>query len=57
MPLTVKSASGSQTVQVRVPARGMLARRILLPGRPSEVDLNDGSVPEVTASVHRRIIE
>ena len=57
VPLTVRSASSSETVQVRVPARGILARRILLLGRPSEVDLNDGSVPEIAAAVHRKVIE
>ncbi len=56
VPLTVRSASSSATVQVRVPARGTLARRILLLGEPTEVDVNDGSVPEVRASVHRRVL-
>ena len=57
VPLTVKSASSSETVQVRVPAHGTVARRLLLLGRPSEIDVNDGSVPEVAASIHRRVLE
>lgn len=57
VPLTVRSANTSTTVQVRIPARGNLSRRILLNGAPSEVDLNDGSVPEVEASVHKRVIQ
>ncbi len=57
VPVTVRSASSSVTVQVRVPARGTLARRILLLGEPTEVDVNDGSVPEVQASVHRRVLQ
>ena len=54
VPVVVHSATTSVTVQVRIPARGTLSRRILLLGEPTEVDLNDGSVPEVEASVHRR---
>ncbi len=57
VPLTVHSASTATTVQVRVPARGSLSRRILLLGQPTEVDVNDGSVPEVEASAHRRTIQ
>ena len=57
VPVTVRSASTSTTVQMRVPARGSLSRRILLLGEPSEVEVNDGSVPEVGVSVHRRVIE
>ena len=57
VPITVHSASSTATVQVRVPARGTFARRILLLGEPTEVDVNDGSVPEVQASVHRRVLQ
>ena len=57
VPVTVRSASTSTTVQLRVPARGNLSRRILLLGEPMEVDVNDGSVPEVEASAHRRMIQ
>ncbi len=57
VPVTVRSASTSTTVQLRVPARGNVSRRILLLGEPTEVEVNDGSVPEIEASVHRRVIE
>ncbi len=57
VPVTARSASTSVTVQVRVPARGTLSRRILLQGEPTEVDVNDGSVPEVEASIHRKLIQ
>jgi hypothetical protein len=57
VPLTVHSASTATTVQVRVPARGSISRRVLLLGEPTEVDVNDGSVPEVQASAHQRIIQ
>ncbi len=57
VPVTVRSGSATVTEQVRVPARGSLSRRILIAGEPTEVDVNDGSVPEVQASVHRRLLQ
>ncbi len=57
VPLTVRAQGSATTVLVRVPARGSLVRRILMPGEPTEVDLNDGTVPEVQASTHRRLLE
>jgi hypothetical protein len=35
-----------------VPGRGKVVQRILIQGRPTEVQANDGSVPETGASVH-----
>jgi aminopeptidase N len=56
IPLTVRSGSGSGvtavTRRVRVPARSQTTERILIQGRPTEVQINDGSVPETQASVH-----
>jgi hypothetical protein len=57
VPVTVLSGVAKTQVSVRVPARGSIARRILIQGEPSEVDVNDGSVPEIEASVHKRLIE
>ena len=57
VPVTVHSGVTQVLVSVRVPARGSIARRILIQGEPSEVDVNDGSVPEIESSVHRRLIE
>ena len=57
VPVTLHSAAAAQTMYVKVPARGDLSRRILLTGEPTEVDVNDGSVPEVEASLHRRILQ
>jgi len=37
-----------------VPARGKATERILIQGRPTEVQANDGTVPETQASVHIR---
>jgi hypothetical protein len=57
VPITVRSAGTTKTIEVRVPARGNLSRRILLLGAPVEVDVNDGSVPEIEASLHKRLIQ
>jgi hypothetical protein len=57
VPVTVQSGVTKVQVSVRVPARGSIARRILIQGEPTEVDVNDGSVPEIEASVHKRLIQ
>ncbi|MGH9600234.1 MAG: hypothetical protein ACRD27_10250, partial [Terracidiphilus sp.] len=51
-PLTVRSAVTSITRRVLIPARSKTVERILIQGRPTAVQLNDGSVPEVEASIH-----
>jgi hypothetical protein len=56
VPVIVRSGSGSQarsvTQRARIPARGDVTVRILIQGKPVEVQVNDGSVPETQASVH-----
>ncbi|MGA2278652.1 MAG: hypothetical protein ABSG00_13720 [Terracidiphilus sp.] len=52
VPVTVRSASASVTRRVRIPARGKVTERILIEGKPTEAQVNDGSVPETQASVH-----
>ena len=52
IPVTVRSADASVTHRVRVPARGNVTERILIQGKPTEVQANDGAVPETQASVH-----
>jgi hypothetical protein len=56
VPVTVRSGSGddvrSVTQRLRVPARGKATTRILILGKPTEVQVNDGTVPETQASVH-----
>jgi hypothetical protein len=56
VPLTVRSQSGTQTTRVLIQARSKVTHRMLVQGLPTEVILNDGVVPEVQASVHRRDI-
>jgi hypothetical protein len=56
VPVTVRSGSGddarSMTQRLRVPARGKATERILIQGKPTEVQVNDGTVPETQASIH-----
>jgi hypothetical protein len=56
VPVTVRAASGSDatsvTQRIRIPARGEAVPRILIQGKPTSVQVNDGVVPETQASVH-----
>jgi hypothetical protein len=56
VPLIVRSGSGTDarsiTRRVRIPARGKATERILIQGKPAEVQVNDGAVPETQTSVH-----
>ena len=52
VPVTVRTDNTSITQRVRIPARGKVVQRILIQGKPTEVQLNDGTVPETEASVH-----
>ena len=54
IPVIVRNALTSVTERVLVPARGKAAKRILIQGRPTEVQANDGTVPETEASIHIR---
>lgn len=57
VPLTVKGEDGaSLTDWVRIPAQGRVTHRMTLRENPSEVDLNDGSVPEVEDSLHQKLL-
>ena len=50
--VTVQTQNTSVTQRMLVPARGKADRRILVQGPPVSVQVNDGVVPEVQASVH-----
>ena len=52
VPVTVRSASTSVTHRVRVPAHDKVTERILIQGKPTEVQVNDWTVPETQASEH-----
>jgi hypothetical protein len=56
VPVIVRPGSGSEarsvTQRIHVPARDSVTARILILGKPTEVQVNDGSVPETQASIH-----
>jgi len=56
VPVTVRSGTLTSTQRLRIPARSSASTRIVFEGIPSEVLVNDGTVPEVAASIHTRQI-
>jgi hypothetical protein len=54
VPVTVSSAGPPVTHRVIVPGRSKATVRILVQGKPTQVQVNDGSVPETGATVHIR---
>jgi hypothetical protein len=52
VPVTVRSASNFVTKRVRIAAHDKTTERILVQGKPTEVQVNDGTVPETQASIH-----
>ena len=57
VPVTVKSDTNSTTQRVVVPGHGKAVQRILILGKPTQVQVNDGTVPETQASVHVKKLE
>ena len=52
VPVTVQSDATSVTQRLLVPARGKAVQRILIQGKPTQAQVNDGTVPESQATVH-----
>jgi hypothetical protein len=52
VPVAVRTAKNTVTERVLVPARGKAVQRVLVTGQPTQVQVNDGTVPEIGASVH-----
>jgi hypothetical protein len=56
VPVTVRSGSGDEarsvTQRLRVPSHNKISVRILILGKPTEVQVNDGTVPETQAGIH-----
>ena len=52
VPVTVRGISTTVTRRVLIPARGKISERILVQEKPTQVQLNDGTVPETQATVH-----
>ena len=56
VPVTVRSGTLTTTQRLRILGHSSASTRIVFEGTPTEVLVNDGSVPEVTASVHSKQI-
>jgi hypothetical protein len=52
VPVTVRTDATSVTQRLRIPGRGKAVQRILIQGKPTQVQVNDGTVPEIQASIH-----
>lgn len=52
VPVTVRTAKSSLTERIFIPAHGSTSERMVVLGPPTQVQVNDGVVPETTASVH-----
>jgi hypothetical protein len=56
VPVSVSSETTTVTDRLRIPAKSKISHRFVLQGQPAEVAVNDGTVPEVVASVHRQTL-
>ena len=56
-PVQVISAATSVTQRVLIPGRSKSVQRILLQGDPTEVRLNDGTIPETQATIHSKTLD
>jgi hypothetical protein len=54
VPVSVSSATTTVVERLRIPAKSSVSHRFLLQGELSVVAVNDGTVPETAASVHRQ---
>ena len=52
VPITVRSGELTATERLRIPGNGSASTRIVFQGKPEQVEVNDGSVPESSASRH-----
>ena len=57
IPITVRSDKTSVSQRIIVPGHGKVVQRILILSKPTQVQINDGTVPETEASVHVKTIE
>jgi hypothetical protein len=54
VPVTVRSGNAAETQRLRIPGRSSASTRIVFAGTPTEVQVNDGGVPETQTSLHTR---
>ena len=52
VPVTVRTLESSVTQRLLVPARGDATVRVVIQGAPTQVQVNDGTVPEIGETVH-----
>ena len=57
VPVTVRSGMLTKTEMIHLAGHTSTTTRILFEGTPSEVILNDGSVPELVASSHVKKVD
>lgn len=56
VPVTVRSGTLSATERIRIAGRSSASTRIVFQGTPEVIIVNDGSVPELTATTHTKKI-
>jgi hypothetical protein len=56
-PVQVISAATSVTQHVLIPARSKTVQRILIQSTPTEVRLNDGTIPESQSTIHSKTLD
>jgi hypothetical protein len=56
-PVQVISGATSVTQRVMIPGRGKTVQRILLQALPTEVRVNDGSIPETSVTIHSKTLD
>jgi hypothetical protein len=56
VPVSVSSGKTTVTEMLRIPAKSKISHRFVVQGQPDEVAVNDGTVPEVEASVHKQTV-
>jgi hypothetical protein len=56
-PVQVISESAAVTQRVMLAARSKAVQRILIQGTPTEVRLNDGTIPETQATIHIKTLD
>ena len=54
VPVTVRSGGLTATERLRIAGHSVASTRVVFQGRPDEVQVNDGSVPEMLESTHVR---
>ena len=52
VPVTIRSGTLTATERLRIGAHSVASTRVLFQGTPEQVQVNDGSVPELVSSVH-----